>query len=537
MELFSDGLPVRLPIWHSVQQSNKKFSRTRNQFDLDIVPDYGGHMLYYDKKTNDYQPIKHDCLGKSPFIIKSHLIPYRISLESTSDLPNDKFTNQCLVCDHNLLISTESYNHPIRKRLLIKELDFDDDEIDKVHELNLDSNHGNIEQLNRFVDVAGRTMTHVRQERCLSVFELKKTISYFDIPLTSTNQIVLSDPNELYFYSHHNPIIGEYLISGSIADRKVKLNEIDIETNSRLWSTNFQTTKASDRPLQVKCTEYHPKMFYYSSSNEVKVYDTRHRSPGSLKIDRNRLRSLSSIECFKQISNSILNPNYVFVASNYNLMLFDIRYPHYALLQWNHMLSSDSEVSFLRSLKLEKETVFVATREEISSISIDKPESNLIHPTSLHFPLHLPKLKNLIKSSTIADLRLENYMDQAKIVGLDFAMRDGQEFDLFMMNQFGDLFRQKLSKTNLENANETVMQLEPNSTNVLDQNLEVFREKLLNRRRMEVKNSEESLRPNGNSTKRKYWSKFANNLELNEVDKIRQEMVCSREEMGNFNNH
>ena len=540
LNLFSDNLPVRLPVWHSVQSANKKFSMFNNQFDFDIIPDYGGHMLNFNKKTGKFKSIKNDQLGKSPFAIKSHAIPIKINLESTRDeqVLNANKINECLVYDQNLnlLISTLSYDHPSNKELVIKKIDQDEEQQQINDNKNTLREHfylenGNLEQVNRFTNTGTKIITNVRQEKCITVLELKED------QLIKRNMIKIFDLNENYFYSDYNTKLYNSILSGSNVDSKINLNEVNIERNVKVWSSLFQF--ATGKPLEVKYSEYHPKMAYYASSNEISLFDTRFKAcDGSLKVSKTNLSSISGIEKFRRISNSITNPNYLFVTSDFSLMLFDIRYPNYILLQWNHMLSSDTNVCFLKNFKLEKESLFIANREEISSISIDKPQTdNLLHPTSLHFPLHLPRLKSLIKNSNVTDLRLEDYIDRMKIVGLDFAFRNENDFDLYLMNQYGDIFRQKLSKTKLK-EDETFLQYESNDA--LNENLKLFKERL-EKRRLEAGKYEDffsSIKNDLGELKlkkpkdTKYWLQFADNLKLDDDNKIKQEMNEQKEELG-----
>lgn len=546
IDLFSDNLPYRLPVWHSVQSANKKYSIYNNQFDLDIIPDYGGHMLDYDKKNDEFKSIKNDCIGKSPFIVKSHLIPFKINLESSEDLLNDRVCD-CLVYDQNLnlLISTLAYNHPRTKQLIIQQIDPINSEQFKENDLkeNFLISDGNIEQVNKFINTGFKFITHIRQERCLSVLEFKKTTNQCsnDQQLIKTNKVIPENSNERYFYSDHNSRLPKYLVSGSIVNRtKLKLHEIDIDQNARNWSTDFES---SSKPLEIKYSEFHPKMFYCALSNQIKLFDSRFsRSTGSIKINKSSLVSINDFDQFRRISNSISNANQLFVASDYNLMLFDIRFPNYVLLQWNHMLSSDTKLCSLKSYQLDKESIFIASRDEISTVSIDKPlNDNLLQPTSLHCPIHLPRLRNIVKCTSITDSRLDDYIERSKIVALDFAFSKEQKFDLFIMTQYGDIFKQKLIQTELESSNDmTILQYESDSENKLKQRLELIKNKLLKKRKEEArfedffevtKNSKNLVKKPKNRT---YWSKFLNNSELNENDKIEQRINDEKEEIGNY---
>lgn len=548
LQLFSDDLPYRLPVWHSVQSSNKKFSIANNQFDLDIVPDYGGHMLDYDKRTDRFTSIKHDCLGKSPFVVKSHWTPLKVSLESTGRLPNDARVDECLAYDQrlNLLISTLSYDHPRQKQFIIRRIDRKADQIDddaNTLKQNLQFKEGNIQQVNRFVHTGVKHLTHVRQERCLSVFEFRGNAKEHLTAdhLVKTSKFLLEDPNESNFHSDHNSRLFNCLLSGSVVGNVVKLKELDLERTARIWSTSFEFVE-DDRPLQVKYSESHPKMFNYLTLNEVKLFDTRFTTAGSLKFSKTSLSSVGQIESFRRISNCHSNPNHLLLASDFSLMLLDIRYPNCVLLQWNHMLSSDTNVCFLQSLQLEKESIFTANREQVCAVSIDKPTNGcLVQPTSLHFPIHLPRLKNLVRCSSVVDLRLDEYIAGAQVVGLDFAVGDGQDFEVYSMTQHGDIFRQSLSKTRLVNSDEQVLQYEPNSKQVLDRRLAFFKDELLKKRRTEAKNEDffdltKERRTNTlkRPKDRTYWAKFANNLELSADELGRQRMEDPVEELGGF---
>ena len=544
---FSDGLPYRLPVWHSVQSSNKKFSITNNQFDLDIVPDYGGHMPDYDKRTDRFEPIKRDSLGKSPFIVKSHWMPLKVSLEATDQLLKDARAEECLAYDQrlNLLISSLSYHHPHKRQLIIRRINHDEEQFDdnaNIVKQNLQFKEGNIQQVNRFVHTGVKNLGHVRQERCLSVFEFrgKTNEQLASDQLIKTNKFVLSNPSESYFYSDQNPRLFNCLLSGSTTSNVAKLSELELQRNARIWSTNFEFAEAC-RPLQVKYSEFHPKMFNCLTLREVSLFDTRFVSTGSLKFSKTGLSSVGQIESFRRISNSISNPNHILVASDFSLLLFDIRYPNCVLLQWSHMLSSQTEVCFLRSLQLEKESIFTASREEICTVSIEKPTNDcLIQPTSLHFPIHLPRLKSIVRCSSVVDLRLDDYIAKSQVVGLDFAVRE-QNFDVYLMTQHGDIFRQSLSKTRLDNNDEQAIQYEPNSKLTLDRRLEYFKEELLKRRKVEAKNEDffaltEEKRTNKlkKPIDRNYWSKFSNNLQLSEGELTRQRMDDPVEELGEF---
>lgn len=548
LQLFSDDLPYRLPVWHSVQCSNKKFSIVNNQFDLDIVPDYGGHMPDYNKRTDRFSSIKKDCLGKSPFLVKSHWIPLKVSLAPSGRLPSVARLDECLAFDQrlNLLISTLSYDHPHQKQLIIRRIDQKADQIDdSVNTLkqNLQFKEGNIQQVNRFVHTGVKHLAHVRQERCLSVFEFKGNANEHltGDHLIKTNKFLLKDPGESNFYSDHNSRLFNCLLSGSVVSNVAKLKELDLERSARIWSTNFEFVEGS-QPLQVKYGEFHPKMFSYLTLSEVKLFDTRFASTGSLKFHKTSLSSVGQIENFQRISNCISNPNQLLLASDFSLMLLDIRYPNCVLLQWNHMLSSETNVCFLRSLQLEKESIFTANRQQISAVSIDKPTNGcLVQPTSLHFPIHLPRLRNLVKCSSVVDLRLDEYIADAQVVGLDFAVRNEQDFEVYLMTQRGDIFRQSLSKTRLDRCDEQVLQYEPNFKQLLDRRLEFLKDELLKKRKTEAENEDffdltKERRTNTlkKPKERTYWSRFADNLELSENELARQRMDDLVEELGGF---
>lgn len=546
--LFSDNLPYRLPVWHSVQSSNKKFSIVNNQFDLDIVPDYGGHMPDYDKRTDSFEPIKRDCLGKSPFVVRSHWIPLKVSLELTDEPAKDARLDECLAYDQrlNLLISSLSYDHPHKKQLIIRRINHNEEQIDddaNTLKQNLQFKEGNVQQVNRFVHTGIKYLGHVRQERCLSVFEFKGKANENLTPdhLLKTNKFLLTDSSESYFYSDHNSRLFNYLLAGSTVGNLVKLNELDLEQSTKIWSTNFEFVE-DRQPLQVKYSEFHPKMFNCLTPSEVNLFDTRFPSTGSLKFSKSTISSVGHIESFRRIANSVLNPNHILVASDFSLMLFDTRYPNCVLLQWNHMLSSETSVCFLRSLELEKESIFTATREEICAVSTDKSTNGcLIQPISLHFPIHLPRLKSVVKCSSVVDLRLDDYIAKTQVVGLDFAFRSGQDFDVYLMTQHGDVFRQRLSKTRLDNSDEQVLQYESNSKTMLDQRLDHFKKELLKRRKATAKNEDffaltEDKRMNKlrKPKDRTYWAKFADNLELSENELTKQRINDPVEELGRF---
>lgn len=536
ISFFSDNLPYRLPVWHSIQSANKKFSLYNNQYDLDIIPDYGGHMCDYDKKNDKFKPIKNDCLRKSPLQLKSHLCPIKINCESTNEQDQKARNTELLACDSNLnlLISTASYDHPKKKQLIVRELN-NDDLIDNNLKFNFLFKHGNISQVNRFFRCSNKDLTYVRQDQCITVLELKNNDDNKE--LVKANKIISEDFNARFFYVDHNSRLFMNLVCGSTTNTMVKLNELNIDTNQVNWRTTFQHSPI-DQPSQIKYTEFHPKTFFYQTTNEVSLFDTRLRSSQKVKVCKGQLNSICGFEQFRQISNSHLDPNLFYITSDFNLMLFDIRYSNSILMQWNHMLPAESDPSFLKNLKLEKETLFIANQEDICAITVDKSDNDhFINPISIHFPLHLPKLKNTIRCSNVVDLRLENYICESKIVGLDFSTTDDKNFSLYLMNQYGDIFRQNLCKTDLSNENEIVEQYEPDSKSNLNRNLESLKGELLARRRKSAyfngffgeASFRKCIRKPVSET---YWSKFNKLDDSNDFDDIRQEMDDAKDELG-----
>ena len=511
-ELFSQGLPFLLPVWHFSEQVCKPFTSFKQNVDLDTIPDYGGHMFYACPETQKFEELKQNNLSNCPFKPKACLLPYRLTANPSSRSIDKRLDSLVFDQKNNLLISSLGYSRST-VRLVFEQFSFDEEAEEEeeggrsgeksneeqpdngltVSKFSMSKNNGPIEQICLPTVKDGKNIVCVRQEKCISVLNFEKE------RIENTDKLSMKREFEIYSETNCGTEDWEYQFmttnklmptctfycsqlrqnfnpsESQRTGRCFNLCEHDYEQNKVLWKLEHDSVRKKGpqvgAPVTAEYSGVHPKLIYYVDGNQIGLIDTRIKPKKSFRnlLRQSQLTSVFEFDPFNNFSRCHLNPNYYLVATDLNVILADIRYQDRVLLQWNHMLPTDknNQICSLKSNRLinGKNVIAVSNANRTCLLTIQNSTcAELMQPVSLHFPLHLPQFMDSYKFSTIVDGDVESYLNRSKIIGLDFISHE-KGFTMFHMSNFGDVFLQDFLESEQTNKCETNEDVEPGEYN------------------------------------------------------------------------
>lgn len=490
-DLFSDGLPFHVPVWHFAEQVCKPFTSFKQNVDLDTIPDYGGHMFYACPIDRKFEEIKQNNLSNCPFRPKACLLPYRLSATPGCRTFTKRLDSLQFDARTQLLISSAGYSRTnvklLYEQFTLEEsndaMDEESDEAMDVQSFPLNISYGPIEQICQPTHRNDRTMLCVQQEKAISIISIKhdqrKPQLKVEFDLLPSTQLGLERWH--YMFITHSSLLDRHFFYAQNEEsfegpgKRFVLAEHDWERNVDVWKLDHGRNKSESfdvgLPVAAEYSAQHPRLVYYLDGNQVGLIDVRIKPKKSFRslLRHNQLPNVFEFDPFNQMTRAHLNPNYYLVSTDLNVILADHRYPDRVLLQWNHMLPTNNS-NPICSLKSNppidgKNVIAVSNSNRTSLLTIKTAQSaELQQPISMHFPLHLPQFLDSYKFSNIVDGEIENYLRRSRIVGFDFVSHE-KGFTMFHMSNFGDMYVQDFIESGHQQCTEESESIEPGEYN------------------------------------------------------------------------
>ena len=122
-----------------------------------------------------------------------------------------------------------------------------------------------------------------------------------------------------------NELIDNQLLISYTKDNIIHL--LDMETKQMIGSFDSNSfAMDSNQQIGVYWAQSHPKFFFYGEHKRIRYCDSRTRKPVIHLFNTNN-ENLFKWEKFYQILPTKLNPNQLFVATDYHILVTDWRYP------------------------------------------------------------------------------------------------------------------------------------------------------------------------------------------------------------------